>query len=128
MIGYSPLSTLSIRLPSNSRRQASTVHLRVLIRDLLDCFTEVNISSVLVSPDNFATDRLLNDIQSSSGELTNNPLVQLLSSGNQNLVSQVITAVSQQMNTMSTDNIDQATQSELTLSPTYPHLFLSLSS
>lgn len=113
MIGYSPLSTLSIRLPSNRRGlQTSTVNLRVLIRDLLDCVTEVNISSVLVSPDTVAIDRLINGIQSSSTGLTSNPLVQLLSSGNQNLVSQVITSVSQQINTMSTDTIDQATQSE----------------
>ena len=110
-IGYSPVSTLSVRLPSGNG-QASSVKLLVLIRDLLDCVTEVNISSVTVSPDTISIDRLINDLHSSPTGLTASPLVQLLSSGNQNLVSQVITAVSQQLNSLNTDSIDQATQSE----------------
>jgi hypothetical protein len=114
-IAYSPLSSLSIRLPSTDLRQASGINLRVLICDLLDCVTEVNISSVLVSPDTVAIDRLINEIHSSSStQLTMNRLVQSLSSGNQNLVTQVITAVSQQINTMNTDTIDQAIQSDST--------------
>ena len=65
LIGYSSLSRLSIRLPSTDRRRASTVHLHVLIRDLLDCVTEVNISSVLVSLDIVAIDRLITAIHRS---------------------------------------------------------------
>ena len=86
-------------------------HLTMSIRDQLNCIAEYNMSSVTVLPDSAAINDLISSLQVPSNQLTNNPIVQLLASGNQNTVGQVITSVSQQLNKMNTESIDQAVSS-----------------
>ena len=68
------------------------------------------MSSVSVLADSAAIINLVNDIQHSPAR---NPILQLLASGNQNVVGQVITSVSLQFNQMNNENIDQAISSIL---------------
>ena len=111
IIAFSPISTFQVRLPVGDD-QTSLLHLVVHIRDTLDCITEFNMSSVTVLPDSVGIANLINDIQSSSGGITTNPIVQLLASGNQNIVGQVIISLSQQFNKMNNENVDTAVSSK----------------
>jgi hypothetical protein len=111
IIAFSPVPTFQVRLPAGDNR-ASLVHLIVNIRDTLDCITELNISSVSVTPDTVGIANLINDIQGSSVGATTNPIVQLLASGNQNIVGQVIASLSQQFNQMNSENLNTAVSSK----------------
>jgi hypothetical protein len=62
------------------------------------------MSSVLVEQDLSAIDSLQNS--------TNNALIQMLSSGNQNRISQVITSISQQLNQINNQAIETAVTSK----------------
>ncbi|CAF4358645.1 unnamed protein product, partial [Adineta steineri] len=97
IVAYSLVSTFQVRLPLGDD-QTSLVHLTVYIRDTLDCITKFNLSSVTVISDSIGITNLINDIQNSPNQLTTNPISQLLASGNQNIVAQVITSLSQQFN------------------------------
>lgn len=101
------MSTFQVRLPSGND-QTSLLYLVAYIRDLLDCITEYNISTVTVVPDSAGTTDLINSIQSSSNRKTSNPIIQLLASGDQNTVGQVLTSLSQQFNNMNNENVDKA--------------------
>ena len=112
MVAFSSVPTMSIRLPAG-RTNTSMLQLVVVIRDQLDCVVEVNLSSVVVTVDSVAIDQLLQAVRSSSASaLNNNPLVQILSSGNQNAVAQVLLALSQQFNGISTQALQMAVNSE----------------
>ncbi|CAF0834260.1 unnamed protein product [Adineta steineri] len=110
MIAYSSVSNFQVRLPSGDN-QTSLLNIVISIRDLLDCVVEVNMSSVYVIVDSVGINDLMTSLQSSPNTLTNNPIVQLLSSGNQNTVGQILTAISQQFNQLNSENIDQAISS-----------------
>jgi hypothetical protein len=107
IIAFSPLSTFQLQLPAGND-QTSLLYLSVSIRDTLDCIAEANVSFVSVIPDQAGIANLINDFQSSSNEITANPTVQLLASGNQNTVSQIISSLSQQFNKMNSENVDTA--------------------
>ncbi|UJR21041.1 hypothetical protein I4U23_024141 [Adineta vaga] len=109
-IAFSSISTFQVRLPAGDN-QTSSVHLFVQIRDTLDCITELNISSVIVISDTEGITNLINDIQSVSNATTTNPLLQILASGNQNVVGQLITSLSQEFNKMNEANLDKALSS-----------------
>jgi len=111
MIAFSTVSYFQVRLPSGDN-QTSLLNVAIYIRDILDCLTVVNMSSVSVITDSLVINDLINSIQSSSSSITSNPLVQLLSSGNQNTVGQVLTSISQQFNTMNSANVDKAASSK----------------
>jgi hypothetical protein len=111
IIAFSLVSTFQVRLPSGND-QTSLLYLIVYIRDELDCIAEYNISTVAVVPDSAGTADLINSIQSSSNGRASNPIVQLLASGNQNTVTQVLTSLSQQFNKMNNENVDKAVSSE----------------
>ena len=111
MVAFSPASILQVRLPAGDD-QTSLLNLIVYIRDLADCITEYNLSSITVVPDSAGINDLVNNIQSSSKGLANNPIVQLLASGNQNIVGQIMTSVSQQFNIMNSESLDIAVSSK----------------
>jgi hypothetical protein len=112
MIAFSSVPTLTLRLPAG-RMNTSMLQLVVVIRDQLDCSVEFNLSSVAVTVDSAAIDQLLQALRSSSASaLNNNPLVQILSSGNQNAVGQVLLALSQQFNSINTQALQMAAESE----------------
>ncbi|CAF3897839.1 unnamed protein product [Rotaria sordida] len=98
MIAFSPISDFQVRLP------AEKLNLIVHIRDTLDCVREFNLMSINVELDPKRTGDLINQLQSK----TTNPIIQLLSSGNQNIVGQVITSLSQQFNQMNNESVNKA--------------------
>ena len=73
------------------------------------------MSSVTVLPDSAGINDLISNLQSSSNQITNNPIVQLLASGNQNTVGQVLTSLSQQFNKMNNENLDKAVSSRVSI-------------
>ena len=112
IIGYSVVSTFTVRLPAGNRLD-SFLHVLIHIRDLVDCVQEVNMSSVIVSVDSTSIDHLLDSLQATSTERNRNPYVRLLFSGNQNVVGQILTSLSQESNRMNTENLNTAISSNL---------------
>ena len=106
MIAFSPASSFTVRLPTGK------LNLIIHIRDRLDCIKEVNISSVDVGSDTKEINSLINTLKNSSNEIKNNSIVQLLASGDQNTVGQVITTISQEFNKMNNESFDKATSSK----------------
>ncbi|CAF1470214.1 unnamed protein product [Adineta ricciae] len=104
IIGYSSVATLEMYLPVGDD-QLSLVHWIVQVRDQLGCITETNVSSVTVFSNLAAINDLINDVQNSTPV---NPILQLLASGNQNLVGQLITSISQQFSEINNENLDKA--------------------
>ena len=111
MIAFSAASTFQIRLPAGDD-QTSLLYFTVDIRDTLDCITELNMSYITVRPDTDGINDLINNLQSSSNGLTNNPIVRLLAGGDQNTVGQIITSLSQQFNKMNSKSVANAVSSK----------------
>lgn len=112
MIAFSSLSTFQVRLPVGND-QTSVLHWIIRIRDTLECVTESNISSIYVLPDSTGIKDLISDLQSTSSNTatTINPITQLLASGNQNTIGQVISSISQQFNTRNNESMNNAISS-----------------
>ena len=106
MIAFSAISTFQVRFPAVNVPTA-ILHLIIFFRDQLDCIGEFNMSSITVVSDSAGIADLINDLQSSSNEITNNPIVQILAGGNQNAVEPVITAISQQFNQMNSKSMEK---------------------
>jgi hypothetical protein len=77
----------------------------------LECVTELNLSSVVVISDLGQMNNLIDSLQNSNNAITNNPLVQMLASGNQNTVGQVISSLSQEFNKINSQTIANAVTS-----------------
>ncbi|CAF4446016.1 unnamed protein product, partial [Adineta steineri] len=75
---------------------------------LVGSVIQVNISSVNIIADFATINDLIDKITNSSNTITNNPIVRLLSSGNQNVVGQMIISLSQEFNQMNNENFDKA--------------------
>jgi hypothetical protein len=111
LISFSVISEFEVRLPPGDDN-TSILHLFIDIRDTLDSIAEFNMSSVTVIPDSSGMNDLINIFQSSTSSLTTNPFIQLLSSGNQNTVGQVLTSLSQQFNKINIQSLQNAVSSE----------------
>ncbi|CAF1380176.1 unnamed protein product, partial [Rotaria sordida] len=110
MIAFSPVSNFQVRLPPGNN-STSLLNVVIYVRDVLNCITEVNMSSLSVIADSVGINDLINDLQSSSDTITNNHIVQLLSSGNQNVVGQILTSLSQQFDQMNYEKLAKAISS-----------------
>ena len=110
MIAFSPVSSFEVYLPVGEG-PSSSLQLLIYIRDSRDCLTEWNLTSIIVQPERNAFVDLL---YSSPGSLSN-PFVRLVSTSNQNRVGQVLSSVSQQLNQVDDDNLQQAISSQWTL-------------
>ncbi|CAF1470524.1 unnamed protein product [Adineta ricciae] len=107
IIGFSSISNFDVRLPLGDVH-TSVLHLVLAIGDALGCITEINLASVLVSSDRSSIDELVDVIDRRNSSLTANPLLQLLSSGNQNTVGQILISLAQQFNKLNTELLDSA--------------------
>ena len=87
-IAFSSVSDFTIRLPSPDTNQTQ-LNLLVTIRDTLDCVISVNLSVVNVTVDVSSINQLVDQLSSPTSLSSTSPLVQLLSSGNQNTVAQL---------------------------------------
>ena len=112
LIAFSFVPIFQVRLPSNNQNQ-TLLHLIIHIRDRLHCVTKYNLSSVAVTQDMLLMDNFVDQALNASDKLTNSPLAQLLSSGDQNLVGQLIISLSQEFNRIHIHDLDHAYSSEL---------------
>ncbi|CAF1454324.1 unnamed protein product [Rotaria sp. Silwood1] len=103
MFAHSYTSTTQLLL-SATNDNTSVLNIIVYIRDTYDCVAEFNMSSIIVTPDWKKMESLLGNLQNS----TNDAFIQMLASGNQNMVSQIVTSLSQQFNTMNNQAIETA--------------------
>jgi hypothetical protein len=104
MVGFTSASNLQLRLPAGNDN-TSLVNLVVHIRDTFDCITEYNSSSLTLVLDSTEINDLINNLQISSNAINNNPIAQLLASGNQDMVGQIITSLSQIFNKMNVETV-----------------------
>jgi hypothetical protein len=119
MIAFSSISDFPIRLSSENDNE-TTLNLIVHIRDTLDCVTSMNLSSVTVTTDLNSLNDFINTMEKSTSSNTN-PSIQLLASGNQNIVGQLITSFSQQFNRMHSQQLDKARSSEAIVRSSFTH-------
>lgn len=96
LIAFSSVSEFQVRLPCENGN-ISTLNLFLRIRDTRDCITQFNITSVTVALD---------------WSSVNNSLIQLLSSGNQNTIGQVLISIAQQFNRINSEALDEAVASK----------------
>jgi len=111
IIAFSFVSEFEVRLPVGNEN-TSLLQLVIYIRDTFDCITEFNLSSVIVQPDSSSIANLMNTFQNSPNSLTTNRIIQLLSSGNQNTVGQILTSISQQFNKINIQSLHNAVSSK----------------
>lgn len=111
MVAYSPVSTFQLRLPAGDN-QTSLLQIVISIRDLLDSVVEVNISAISVVVNTEQINNLIDNVQGSTNQLNRNQFVQLLWSGSQNVVGQVLTSLSQQFNQMNNQTVNTAVSSK----------------
>ncbi|CAF1674871.1 unnamed protein product, partial [Adineta ricciae] len=100
----SSVSQFNVRLPSGDAN-SSLLDLTLIIRDTFDCITELNMTSVVVKSDPLLFAALMNILQNPS---TTNPLLQILSSGNQNILAQLLTSISQHLNQLNDESVSMA--------------------
>lgn len=101
-VAFSLLSKFDVRFPSGQ------FHLIVHIRDMADCITVSNLTSIHIQSDLTFIENLINHLD----QANENPLIDLLSTGNPNTIGQVLNSVSQQLNTMNNQTIEQARSSK----------------
>jgi hypothetical protein len=112
MIGYTTLDSFEIRMPVNDLN-VSLIQLMVYVRDQYDCTTEFDLPSISIVPDINNIISLITTVESSdySGEISSNPLIETLYSGNQNDICQVLTSAGQILNTLAEQNLQLAINS-----------------
>ena len=111
MLAYVSTSRIELRLPAGTSN-SSTVEIIVQIRDILYAVTEYNLGSIAILPDTAEIDSLLIALsQTDTTSLNTNPTVQLLASGSQNIVGQVVSVVSQTLNDIQTQQLQNAASS-----------------
>lgn len=83
------------------------------IRDILNCVADYRISPLRVEADSAEINSLVDVMQQADIATMNaNPTVQLLSSGNPNLIGQILTSISQAFNEMNSQQVASAVTSE----------------
>ena len=107
IIAFSFQPIFQVRLSTPDDQNQTLVHLIARIRDRLDCRNEVNLTSVLIIADTSAITSFIDHLQNSNDD----PFIDLLASGSQNLVGQLITSFSQYFNRINNDNLEEARSS-----------------
>ncbi len=111
ILAFSSISTIQLRLPAGNDN-LSLIHIVASVRDTLDCRAEFNVSSVMVVPDSEEITNFVDSLQQSGNQITNNPFAQILASGNQNIIGQVISSLSQEFNRINNQTVDDAVASK----------------
>jgi hypothetical protein len=111
ILGFTTESTFQLRLPAGDDNN-SFLNISIHIRDKLNCITEYEMQTIVVLSDSTEITTLIDVVQQTGDEANSNSLVQLLASGNQNIVGQILTSLSQVFNTMTSENVESAITSE----------------
>ena len=112
ILAFSSSPTLQLRLPAGTDNH-SKVHVIGFIRDTLFCATEFNLTSVVVVLDSEKITNFVDSLQNSTSGLTKNILTQILASGNQNAISQLINSLSEEFNQINDQTVENAVASEI---------------
>jgi len=108
IIAFSPISTFDVQLSAGN-----DLHLVIHIRDLLDSITGYNnISSINVLSDLTSNFELIKTFRESKNGIEKNQLIEILSSGNQNQIGQVINSISQTFDQINNQIIEKAISSK----------------
>ena len=107
MLAYSVEEILQIQLPAGDDL-TSMLNITVHIRDLLNCVKEYDMEPVFVTRDSEPINTLIDLIKNPSTASGSNPLVEALTSGDQNKVGQVVTSLSQEFNKMNRQSLATA--------------------
>ena len=108
MLAFSFESITELLLPGTNDN-TSLLHIVAYIRDIYDCVTEYNISSVLVQPN---LDQLNDLMKNFRNTTATNIFLQMLVNGNMNTINQVITSLSQYFNHKINQLIEAAVESK----------------
>jgi hypothetical protein len=111
ILGFTTQSSFQLQLPAGDDNNL-LLNMSVRIRDMLDSVTEYNMQTIMVLLDSSEITALIDVVQQPDNEANSNPLVQLLASGNQNIVGQILTSLSQVLNKMSGENMQVAVASK----------------
>lgn len=107
MLAFSSMEPLELRLPVGTG-PAFSLHLTVQVRDRRNCAVEVQVGPVYVMADQAAMDALLDMVFDSNDANSSNAIVEIFSTGNQNLASQVVTSFSQELNRNNKKSMEEA--------------------
>jgi hypothetical protein len=111
IVGFSSIPNFQVRLPTE-HENVSILNMIIYIRDTFDCVTEYNMSSVSVQSNSESVSKLINNLKGSTSDINSNPFVRSLYGGNQNIIGQTITSLSQQLNRINMENISNAVSSK----------------
>jgi hypothetical protein len=111
ILGFTTQSTFQLRLPAGDDNN-SFLNVSVHIRDMLNGITEYNMQTIVVLTDSTEITTLIDVVQQPGDEANSNSLVQLLASGDQNIVGQILTSLSQVFNKMISESVESAVTSE----------------
>jgi hypothetical protein len=104
MLAHTIESIIEFRLPA-SIDQISTFDILVHIRDKFDCVYEFHLPSVNILRDISTISNFIDALQKSNN---NDTIFELLTSGNQNTIGQIITSISQLLNEINNQTIELA--------------------
>ena len=107
MVSFASASSFRLRLTAGSGN-GSLVNLVVHIRDTFDCITEYDLPSLSVLPDTTEINDLIDYLKLPTSTTNQKPILQLLATGNQNLVGQIVNSISQVLNEMNIEYLEQA--------------------
>jgi hypothetical protein len=107
MLAFTIQSSLQIYLPAGDDN-TSLLNLTVQIRDLLNCVQTYFMDPIVVTLDQKSIDTFFDIRKNPNNGDTNNPIVQALTSGNQNIVGATVTSLSQEFNKKNKQNLDNA--------------------
>ena len=93
IVAFSVVPSFEVRF-TTEQENGTTLNLVVRIRDQLGSVTNYNLSSIFIQPDLVGWNDFISSVTNSSA----NPFAELLNSGNQNQVTQVISGLAQQFN------------------------------
>ena len=114
IIARTTQSTFQLRLPARVD-STSVIHLVAHIQDSFGSVTESPLPSVSVRPNFTAIEDLINKLEQSNSPSSSSPLIELLITGDQNTVGQIITSISQILNEMNKEIIQAASLSKYLL-------------
>ena len=110
LVAFSSVPMFQVRLPAGSNT-TSRLNLFVKIQDTLNSYTDFNLTPVLVVQDTTILSDFIDSIRNGTNISTNQFLFQLLSTGDQNTVEQIITILSQELNQINNEQLQNAVTS-----------------
>jgi len=111
MLAHTIESTIQLHLPG-SIDQISTLHIIAQIRDTFGCVTEFHLPSVTVLSDFLSLSKFIDSLQKSTNNSNNDTIFQLLTTGDQNTVGQIVSSITQVFHEMNDKIVKNAALSK----------------